>query len=252
MERRRRTDEMIAGDREARSIAGTLGRETRSARLRRRIRQADLAVAVGLKQSRISAIERGLGIGTPLVVWTRIGAALGRPLAVSFSRDLSPEPADAGHLDGQEFLLRLARETGRSATFELPTRPDNPSLSVDVCIRDDPHRTLILNEIWNRFDDLGRATRSTDRKVAEADALAALIGCDRPYRVALCWMLVDNAGNQAMVRRYPEIFAVRFPGSSLGWVRALTEGGPVPREPAIVWLDLRTGRLRPLRRATTR
>jgi transcriptional regulator with XRE-family HTH domain len=138
MERRRRTDDMIAGDREARSIAGTLGREVRSSRRKRRMRQVDLAAAVGLKQSRISAIERGVATGTPLLVWTRIGAALDRPLAVAFSRDIHPEPADAGHLNGQELLLRIARATGRAAAFELPTRPQSPAHSVDVCIRDEP------------------------------------------------------------------------------------------------------------------
>ena len=60
----------------------------------------------------------------------------------------------------------MVRATGRTGLIELPTQPDNPSLSVDVCIRDDPHRVLILNEIWNRTDDLGRAhevERSEDR-----------------------------------------------------------------------------------------
>jgi transcriptional regulator with XRE-family HTH domain len=248
MERRRRTDDMIAGDREARSIAGTLGREVRSSRRKRRMRQVDLAAAVGLKQSRISAIERGVATGTPLLVWTRIGAALGRPLAVAFSRDLDVNPADAGHLEAQEFILRLARETGRAATFELPTRPESPGHSVDVGIRDDPNRTLILNEIWNRFDDMGRATRSTDRKVAEAAALAAVMGGDRPYRVAWCWLLVDNAANRALVTRYPEILAVRFLGSSYSWVRALSTGQPAPTDPGLAWVDLRAGRLVPLRR----
>ena len=252
MERRRRTDQMIAGDREARGIAGTLGRETRSTRLRRRMRQTDLAAEVGLRQSRISAIERGVATGTPLVVWARIGAALGRPLAVSFARDFHlPEPADAGHLDGQELMLRLARATGRSATFELPTRPESPLFSVDVCICDDPNRTLILQEIWNRFDDFGRAVRSTDRKVAEAAAIAALMGGDHPYRVASCWLLVDSAANRRLVSKYPEIIASRFPGSSLGWVRALTTGEPVPSEPAIAWLDLGAGRVVPLRRRSS-
>ena len=149
---------------------------------------------MGLKQSRNSAVERGDATGTPLVVWARIGAALGRPLAVSFSRDLQQEgPADAGHLAGQEWMLKLARATGRTASFELPTRPDNPLLSVDVCLRDDPNRTLILNEIRNRFDDVGRAVRSTDRKVAEAVAIGALIGGEDPYRIASCWLLVDTA-----------------------------------------------------------
>ena len=249
MDRRRRTDQMIAGDREARSIAGMLGRETRSTRLRRRMRQVDLAAKVGLRQSRISAIERGIATGTPLVIWARIGAALGRPLAVAFSRDLEPaEPADAAHLAGQELLLRFARTTGRTATFELPTRPDSPSLSVDVCIRDDAHRTLILNEIWNRFEDMGRASRSTDRKVAEASALAALIGGHRPYRVASSWLLVDNSANRALVARYPEILAARFQGSSRRWVEALVTGTPVPAQPGMAWLDLRAGRLVPMRR----
>jgi transcriptional regulator with XRE-family HTH domain len=248
MERRRRSEHMIAGDREAHSIAGTLGREVRLSRRKRGIRQVDLAAAVGLKQSRISAIERGVATGAPLVVWTRIGAALNRPLAVAFSRDLAPQPADAGHLDAQEFLLRMARATGRSATFELPTRPESPRYSVDACIRDDANRTLILNEIWNRFDDMGSATRSTDRKVAEAGTLAAVIGGDNPYRVASCWLLVDNAANRALVARYPEILNTRFPGSSFRWVRALSAGGPVPTEPGIAWFDVRAGRLIAMRR----
>ena len=249
MERKRRSDPMIAGDREARSISGTLGREVRSTRRRLRMRQADLASQVGLKQSRISAIERGIGTGTPLVVWARIGAALARPIAVAFSRQLEPnEPADAGHLAGQELMLRLSRAAGRTAEFELPTRPDNPLFSVDVCIRDDPNRTLILNEIWNRLEDFGRAVRSTDRKVAEAVSIGALIGGDEPYRIASCWLLVDNAANRRLVSRYPEVIASRFPGSSHRWARALTAGGPVPDQPGIAWLDLRADRLVPVRR----
>ena len=248
MERRRRSEHMIAGDREARSIAGTLGREVRVSRRKRGIRQVDLAAAVGLRQSRISAIERGVATGTPLVVWTRIGAALNRPLAVAFSRDLDSQLADAGHLDAQECLLRMARATGRSATFELPTRPESPLYSVDACIRDDANRTLILNEIWNRFGDMGRAVRSTDRKVAEAETLAAAIGGDNPYRVAWCWLLVDSAANRALVGRYPEILTTRFPGSSFRWVRALSAGGPVPAQPGIAWFDVRAGRLVALRR----
>ena len=248
MERRRRTQLDIAGDREARSVALALGRAVREARGKIRWSQEQLAAKVGLKRTRIGDIERGQATGTPLIVWVRLGIVLRRPLAIAFSRHLDPEPADAGHLNGQELLLRLARATGRATIFELPTRPASPSSSVDVCIRDDPHRTLIVNEIWNRLEDFGRAVRSTDRKVTEAAAIASLIGGDDPYRIASCWLLVDNAGNRAIVRRYPEILAIRFPGSSLAWVRALAEGGPVPAEPGIVWLDLGAGRLVPLRR----
>jgi len=245
---RRRTQFALDGDREAFRIALSLGGVVRDGRRRMRWSQEQLASKVGLKRTRIGDIERGEGTGTPLIVWVRLGIALRRPIAISYSRDLEAmTPSDAGHLEGQELALRLARTAGRGETFELPTRPDNPSLSVDVCARDDPHRTLILHEIWNRFDDFGRAVRSTDRKTAEAAALASLIGGDNPYRVASCWLLVDNEGNRRMLRRFPEVFAARFPGSSLKWVAALTEGGPVPRQPGIVWLDLRASRLVPIR-----
>jgi transcriptional regulator with XRE-family HTH domain len=231
------------------SIAASLGREVQATRRRRRLRQADLAAAVGLAQARISDIERGVATGTPLLVWVRLGIVLGRPLAASFSRDLEAmTPSDAGHLEGQELVLRLARESGRTGTFELPTRPESPAHAVDVCVRDDPHRTLILQEIWNRFDDFGRAVRSTDRKTAEAAALAMLIGGDNPYRVASCWLLVDNEGNRQMLRRFPEVFAARFPGSSVEWVRCLTEGGEPPHRAGIVWIDMRSGRVVPMRR----
>jgi transcriptional regulator with XRE-family HTH domain len=250
MQRRRRTQFDLDGDREARSLALSLGQTMRDARRRRRWSQEQLAAKVGLKRTRIGDIERGEATGTPLVVWVRLGIALRRPIAISFSRDLDAmTPSDAGHLEGQELVLRLARVAGRTGTFELPTRPESPSNSVDVCVRDGPNRTLILHEIWNRFDDFGRAVRSMDRKTAEAAALAAVIGGDNPYRVASCWLLVDNAGNRQMLRRFPEVFTSRFPGSSLKWVDALTNGGPAPEDAGIAWLDLRASRLVPIRAA---
>jgi hypothetical protein len=135
---------------------------------------------------------------------------------VSFSRDIVPdEPRDAGHLAAQELVLRLARQHGRRADFELPTRPADPARSTDVAIRDDAARALILVEIWNRLDDLGAAARATNRKQAEAEGPAVLAASDgSPYRVATCWLLVDTAANRQLVARYPEILETRFPGSS--------------------------------------
>ena len=245
----RRTRHQAEGDREARSIAISLGRVIREGRRKRRWTQARLGEAVGLSHSRIGDIERGDGLGTPLIVWVRLGAVLDRPIAMAFSRDLEPPTvADAGHLAAQELLLGLARAAGRTGTFELPTRPADPSHSTDVAIRDDSNRLLILVEIWNRFDDLGRAVRSTDRKTAEARQLANVVGRDRPYRVASCWLLVDTAANRRLVARYPEVLSARFPGSSQAWVRALTDGGPAPALAGLAWVDTRAHRLVPVRR----
>ena len=137
----RRTDAAVHGDSLSSAIAATLGREARITRRRRRLTQQRLADAIGISRSRYADIERGDGATAPLETWTRIGAALGRPLAVTYSRDIEPlDPRDAGHLAAQELILRLARSHGRFASFELPTRPDDPARSTDVGLRDDALR----------------------------------------------------------------------------------------------------------------
>ena len=71
-------------------------------------------------------------------------------------------------------------------------------------------------------------------------------------RVALCWVVRDSHANRAIVRRYPEIIAARFPGSSVAWVEALEHGAAPPNEPGIVWFDPSRNRLRPVRVHRTR
>jgi transcriptional regulator with XRE-family HTH domain len=154
----RRPGSRVAGDTESVRIAATLGQVVRQARRAARLSLADLARRIGISPSWLSSIERGHGSGAPLETWVALGIALGRPLAVRFSQPLGEgrvsTPADAGHLEIQEAILRLARETNRHGTFELPTRPTDPARSMDVGIRDTRHRVRILVECWNTFGDL--------------------------------------------------------------------------------------------------
>lgn len=225
-----------------------LGQEVRRERRRRRMTQQQLAVRVGLSQTGISRIERGLGARVPLETWVALGAALGRPLSVSLTRPLGQgrdEPVDAGHLAIQEHVLQLARRTGRPRTFELPTRPADPSRSTDVGIRDTRHGARILAECWNSFGDLGAAVRATYRKHAEASATWP------DDRIATVWIVRASAANRALLARYPHVTEAAFPGSSRRWVRALTHGDiPPPRDPGLVWFDAAMDRLTEYRRAT--
>ncbi len=227
------------------TIAGALGQVVRSGRKRMRITERELSDRVGVDQTRISQIELGKGEGAPLSLWIALGVALDQPLAVAFSRPLgeSRQPIDAGHLEMQEFLLGLARTTGRSASFELPTRPADPSRSIDVCIRDARHRALIVEEAWNTFGDIGAAIRATHQKGAQAADLAATIDDEPPYRVATVWVVRASATNRALVARYPEVVASAFPGSSRRWAEALTSGAAPPLAPGIVWYDAATRRI---------
>lgn len=231
-------------------IAISLGEEVRRERRRRRLTQRVLGARIGLSQTEISRIERGLGARAPLETWVALGVALDRPLAVSLSRPIGhdrAEPADAGHLQIQEHVLALASATGRAGTFELPTSPRDQSRSTDVGIRDARHRCRILAECWNTFGDLGAASRATHRKAAEAHATWP------DDRVATVWVVRATAANRALLARYPHILDASFPGSSRRWVRALTDGDIAPpSEPGLVWFDPATGRLTEHRRATMR
>jgi hypothetical protein len=200
---------------------------------------------VGLSASRVGQIELGKGTGAGLEVLCSMGAALGMPLRVEVARDRMEEPADAGHLRIQELLLRLGRQTGVKRIFELPTRPAEPTLSADVCLRDDRRRLLILAECWNTFGNINASVRSTRRKLAEAEALAIAVGGEAgPYRVAGCWVVRDTRRNRELMARYPEVFRSTFMGSSRGWVRALDDPrARLPDELGLVWCDLAAKRL---------
>lgn len=230
-------------------IAATLGKEARATRRRRRRTQASVAAAVGISRSRYAELERGDGSMAPLDLWVRIGLVLARPLAITMSRDIAaPLPDDAGHLVGQDWVIERARAQGRDAGFELVVRSGRTAPVADVVVRVDADRVLEVVEVWNRLDDLGAATRSSDRKLADAAVHGAMAGGDdRPYRVGLCWLLVDTAANRALVTRYPAIVAARFPGSSVQLVRALRDGEPFPEQPAIAWFDPRDRTVRPMR-----
>jgi hypothetical protein len=246
MVRRVRTADLIVGNREATAIAATLGGIARSARRAQRRTVADVAQRIGVSVARLSEMERGLGARAPLGTWVALGVALGRPLAVSFTRPLGepPSTADAGHLEIQEHILKLGRTTGRHGTFELPTRPIDPTRSTDVGLHDRALHARIHVECWNTFGDLGAAVRATNRKVAEARATWP------DDRIATVWVVRATAANRALLARFPHVIDAAFPGSSRAWVRALTTGTAPPDQPGLVWFDPATGRLTERRRAT--
>ena len=232
-EARRRNQEQLA----------RLGGEVRSSRRRLRLTQAELGRRVGVAQSTISVLERGLGGTLSVDLWQRLFVALGRRLEITAGRDPLAETADAGHLAIQELVLRFGRAAGYQRGFEVPSRPADPSRSTDVGLRDDRRRVMLLVECWNTIGDLGAAARAASRKLAEAEAIGVAQGGGRPFTVRGVWVVRATARNRALVARYPEVFAARFPGSSAQWVAALTTGATPPQQPGLVWSDVAATRL---------
>jgi transcriptional regulator with XRE-family HTH domain len=240
---RRRTSLAVQARRALQPLLTSEGQKVRRARYRRRWTQPDLARRTGVSASTISALERGDGATLSLELWQQVCLALELPMRLEIGRDRMEEPVDAGHLRIQELVLRLGRATGRRRTFELATKPDDPSRSTDVGLVDDVARRLVLVECVNTFGNVNASIRSSDRKRAEANALAVSIGHVDLYLVRTCWVVRATKRNRTLLATYPELFATRFPGSSRGWVNALTHGTSPPDEPGLVWCDVNATRL---------
>ena len=232
-----------------------LGASVRAGRKRRRITQAALAKAVGISRQRLGDLENGRGTAAWLEVWFALAEALGISLRFELGRDPQAELRDAGHLDIQELLLKVTRPAGWEQAFEARSGWWGSDRSVDVRLLDRKGRRLVIGECFNTFGDLGDATRSSTRKIRAAEQQAvAIAGDGEPLEVGLVWIVRESAANRALVARYGHIFESRFPGSSHGWLKALTHGGPMPAQPGLIWCDVRATRLfaRRRRRANAR
>ena len=223
------------------------GWDVRTSRRRRKLTQRRLAELAGVGRTTVGRMEAGRGAGVSVDSWQRVAIALGRRMRLSFDRDTLDEPADAGHLVIQDLLLRLGRAHGYARTFELPTKPADPTHSVDVGWRADHRRFLVLLEAVNIVKDIGAAARSSARKVAQAEDLASALWGTGPHLVTGCWVVRATKRNRALVARYPDVFASRFPASSVAWARAVTEGSAPPKEPGLVWCDVAATRIFPWR-----
>ena len=142
----------------------------------------------------------GAGDAVPIRTWVALGDALGLRSRFELARDWQEGPADAGHLAIQELMLGLARSTGANGSFELPIRPNDPSWSIDVFVRDDPRRWLIVEECWNTIGNVGEGGRSFDRKVAAARDLAVAIGGDGRTRSAASGSSGPRSGTESWSR----------------------------------------------------
>ena len=233
----------VAATRQLQPLLSREGAKVRRARRRRKWSQTELGRRAGLAQTTVSKIERGAGGALSLESWQQVGLVLALQFAIDFGRDALEEPADSGHLAIQELVLRLGRRAGYSRTYELPTKPSDPRLSVDVGLADDRSRRLLQIECVNVFGNVNAAVRSSDRKRAEADAYAAVTTDGSVYDVHQCWVVRATRRNRELLARYPEVFATAFPASSRGWVDALTKGAEPPGGRGLVWCDVATTRL---------
>lgn len=189
-------------------------------------------------------LESGRSLALPTPVWFAIAQALGRYLRFEFARDPLTELVDAAHLAIQELVIRVAKPAGWEVQLEAKIPAWESNRSIDVRLVDRQERRIVIVECWNTFGDLGAAARSSNAKVRDEQAHAvAMAGGGEPFDVGLVWVIRDTQANRELVAKYANIFDARLPGSSSGWLRAITTRGPMPTRPGLVWCDVRAMRL---------
>ena len=225
----KRPDAAVEGARLASFAARKAGAEVKAARNRRHLSQAALASKVAISRPRLSDVEAGDGAGVPLETWFAIAKALGLYLRFEFGRDPQQELRDAGHLDIQELVVRVAAHAGWKPEWESRSR----ERWIDVRLRDRQGNRIVIVECWNTFGDLGEALRSSEYKLREV----------AEREVGLLWVVRDTRANRELVGRYGALLESKFTGSSVAWLQCLLVGGPMPQQSGLVWSDVRATRL---------
>jgi transcriptional regulator with XRE-family HTH domain len=265
--RRRAGAAVHIGKARARTVATRLGMGLREARQGAGMTQSELAAKAGVSQSRESELERGRGAGASIAAWSCLAAAAGEQFVGFLERSPGADrPRDMEHLRRQSALIELATVGGWSALPELAIDPGpGRSRSIDVALVRPQTGEAVVAEIWDWFDDVGASLRGLDAKVAALSARLAVepprsrshaesaggIGARPPsdWRVRGLFVVRGTRRNRSLVAELRPLFAARFDGSSVGWIRALgSHAAAMPDGHGFVWSD-RHVRLTPSRLA---
>jgi transcriptional regulator with XRE-family HTH domain len=250
-ERRRSRPETRSGRLRASSVAGRLGIGLRDARRGAGRTQAEIGHAAGVSQGLVSRLERGCGVGASVETWACLAAAVGEQFVAFLDRAPGADrPRDIEHLRRQSALVELASAGGWSALPELAIDPGpQRSRSIDVALVRAVTGEAVVAEIWDWFEDVGASLRSLDGKVT---GLAARLAADltqvarsgpteeSAWRVKGLFVVRDTRRNRLLVAELRPLFAARFDGSSIAWIRAL--GSPAAAMPdghGFLWSDRR-------------
>jgi transcriptional regulator with XRE-family HTH domain len=155
-----------------------VGSVIRAVRIRRGLRQSDVAAAAGVSQAVVSSIENGGLEGTSLRLIRRVATAVGvsLPLAPRWRGAELPKLLDERHATiVREVVARLAAQ----GWVPLPEHTFNfrgERGSVDVLACQPVFRCVLVVEVKPKIDDLQDLLSTLDRKRRLAPILARELG----------------------------------------------------------------------------
>ena len=204
---------------------GRIGRSIRVVRIRRRLRQADLASLVGLSQPTISRIERGRLDGVTMGSLERVFDELG-------IRNNLQTWWDGAELDRLLAGRHSAMHDAIARMFEsLPEWTIAPEVSfaiyrergvIDILAWHAASRTLLVIELKTELVDVQETVGTLDRKRRLAAQVAAERGW-KPAAVSVWLVIADSRTNQRRVAAHRAMLRAAYPvdGRTIGrWLQA--------------------------------
>ena len=204
---------------------GRIGRSIRVVRIRRRLRQADLALLVGLSQPTISRIERGRLDGVTVGSLERVFDELG-------IRNTLQTWWDGAELDRLLAGRHSAMHDAIARMFEsLPEWTIAPEVSfaiygergvIDILAWHAASRTLLVIELKTDLVDVQETVGTLDRK----RRLAAQVAAERGWKPAVVsvWLVIaDSRTNQRRVAAHRAMLRAAYPvdGRTIGrWLQS--------------------------------
>ena len=236
-------------DRPAREVVGTA---TLGLRTAIGWTQRELGVRIGMAQSEISRIERGVLTDLTLATAERVLGAMGARLVITLEtpllidRQRQREPAHARC--SAHVAARLERSGWQVAT-EVEIGGDRSRGWIDVLAFHPSTGILLVIEIKTEIHDLGAIQRSMGWYEREAWMAAGRLGW-QPGRLLGCLLLLATDANDTRVAANRQPFAVGFPARATDLAEVVAGGSTVPQGRAVAMIDPRSRRiawLRPLR-----
>jgi len=194
-----------------------VGRVFRAMRIRRGLRQADVARRAGADAGALYLLERGVLQRLSLPMLRRLWAVLG--VDIDIEPRLSPAERarllDAGHAALVERAVRAYRAHGWETVVEFTFNRLGERGSVDILAWHADSQALALNEVKTRLPDIQELHATFNRKARVVPALASGDRGWRARRVGRLLIVADTSTNRRTVAAHEATFAASFPARTV-------------------------------------
>ncbi len=189
-----------------------VGRSLRALRIRRRLRQEDLAAEARVSRAKVARAETGRILRLPLGDLVAVAAALGADVDIRlrWRGESLDRLLDAAHAALVDECVRLLQRLGWETAVEVTFATGGERGSVDILAWHPDSRTLLVVEVKSVVPDAQAMLAAHDRKIR----LGREIGASRGWSatsVAGLLVIGDASTARDRVHRLSKVFEVAYP-----------------------------------------